>query len=361
MWVGTLRGDSGHCELCGGLIGDTAYTVQDKVTEEKKMICHDCLTSTTLCFICGLPVKTNPTSLPDGRTLCARDAKTAVLDDDRAREICFETRDNLDRLFSRFLSFPATNVTVGIVDRVTLQTLFKFAGRDHECPNVWGFLETKTNHGRLEQQISLLSALPVGSFKATCAHEYGHAWLNQHLSAARRKHLNQDANEGFCELIAYLLMDSQHEEAAKKQIRLNAYTRGQIHSFLDAERLYGFNDVVDWMKYGTDDRLKSDEPARVRAIEGPPRPNPPAPSRVFVGTEPSPVPEALTLKGISGTSARPMALINDHTFEVNEEAKVRVGRTNVIIRCLAIHGDVVRIRIAGSGDERQLRLRQPAP
>jgi hypothetical protein len=42
---------------------------------------------------------------------------------------------------------------------------------------------------------------------------------------------------------------------------------------------------------------------------------------------------------------------------VNEEGKVRVGRTNVAIRCLAIRQDSVRIRIVGSGEERELRLK----
>lgn len=360
VWGSRLLGDPGHCELCGGVIGDMVYTVHDKVTEEKKLVCHDCITCTTLCFICGLPVRTSGTDLPDGRTICARDAKAAVLNEERAKEICLETRDSLDRLFSRFLAFPSTNLTVGIVDRVTLQGMFKFAGNDYECPNVWGYLQTTTNHGQLEHKMSLLSALPIGLFKATCAHEYGHAWLNEHLSAERRKKLSQDATEGFCELTAYLLMDSQNEEAAKKQIRLNAYTRGQVHVFIEAERRYGFNDVVDWMKYGTEDRLKAEDPGGVRVIEAPRHRPPPAASSLIANPEPTPVPNVLALKGISGTRTRPLALINDHTFEVNEEAGVRVGASNVTIRCLAIREDAVRIRLKGSGEEQELRLRQTA-
>ena len=49
--------------------------------------------------------------LPDGRYLCARDAKTVVLKADDARQICGQVKDDLDRLFSRFTSFP-TNVDV---------------------------------------------------------------------------------------------------------------------------------------------------------------------------------------------------------------------------------------------------------
>ncbi len=360
VWTTPALADTGRCELCGGVIGDTVYTVQDKVTGEKKLICHDCLVLSRVCFICGLPAKTNYTELPDGRILCARDAKTAVLDEGEAKRICRETRDSLDRLFSRFMAFPETNVTVAVVDRVNLQELFKFAGHDYECPNVWGYLETKTNHARLEHRLSLLSALPLGSFKATCAHEYSHAWLNENLSGERKKTLSQDANEGFCELVSYLLMDSQNDEAVKKQIRLNAYTRGQIHLFLEAERRFGFNDIVDWMKYGTDGRLKSEDLGRVRAIETPRPPVRKAASLALAGAEPAAAPDILVLKGISGSRARPLALINDSTFEVNEEGKVRVGRTNVIIRCLAIREGAVRIRIVSSGEEQELRLKQAA-
>ena len=247
LLAGRLLADSDRCAVCGNPLAGRVFTVQDSVTEEKKQICPDCAALTTVCFICGLPVKTNYTSLPDGRVICARDARTAVLDEQDAQRVCREAKNSLDRLFSRFLEFPETNVTVTIVDRVHLQELFKFAGRDYVCPNVWGYTETKTNRRHIEHHISLLSALPLASFKATCAHEYAHTWLNENLSEARKQSLSRDANEGFCELVSYRLMEAQNEAAQKKLILSNAYTRGQIHLFLEAERLYGFNDIVDWM------------------------------------------------------------------------------------------------------------------
>src|SRR2546429_7163319 len=47
-------------------------------------------------------------------------AKNAVLNDDEAKRVYEEVQDALARLFSRFLSFPATNVNTAIVDRVDL-------------------------------------------------------------------------------------------------------------------------------------------------------------------------------------------------------------------------------------------------
>ena len=51
---------------------------------------------------------------------------------------------------------------------------------------------------------------------------------------------------------------------------------------------------------------------------------------------PTAVPNRLTLKGISGAPGHRFALINDRTLEKNEEGKVRVGKTNVVVRCLDI-------------------------
>ena len=234
---GRLLADSDHCAVCGGLFGARVYTVEDQVTGQKVQVCSDCATLSTVCFICGLPAKTNYTQLPDGRILCARDARTAVLDEAEARRICRETKDSLDRLFSRFLDFPDTNVTVAIVDRVHLQELFKFAGHDYVCPNVWGYLETKTNRGRSQHKHQPLerrcrsrasrrpspTSTPMPGSMRTCP-------------SKRKQSLSRDANEGFCELVSYRLMDSQNEEGQKSLIQLNAYTRGQIHLFLEAEQ-----------------------------------------------------------------------------------------------------------------------------
>jgi hypothetical protein len=201
-----------------------------------------------------------------------------------------------------------------------------------------------------------LSGLPLASFQATIAHEYTHAWINENLSAKRKQGLSQDANEGFCELVSYRLMDSQNEEAQKRLIKLNAYTRGQIHLFLEAEQTYGMNDMVDWMKYGTADRLAADDLRRIHDVELPSLAAGPATNLPAYGLKFASIPDTLVLKGISWVQPRPVAMINNRTLGVNEQGRVRVGKTNVVIRCLAIRPDAVRIQIIGSGEERELRL-----
>jgi hypothetical protein len=145
-----------------------------------------------------------------------------------------------------------------------------------------------------------------------------------------------------------------------RSTRPNAYTRGQIHLFLEAERLYGFNDIVDWMKYGTDDRLVGDDLRRVRTVDLPRTATRPATNSPAFSPAPPVAPNVLLLRGVlwaSGSQEQPLAIINNRTLGVNEEGKVRVGKTNLTIRCLAIQQDSVRIRIVGSGEERELRLK----
>jgi hypothetical protein len=347
---------SNKCAICGNDIGEVTYIVVDKVTEEKKHICLECSKLPHDCFICGLPVKRDFTELPDGRVLCERDVKNAVLDDDEARKICDDVNEALDRLLVRFVTFPGTNVETSIVDRVNLQALFKVPGNDYECPNILGYTQSRTNFNRIVHQISLISGLPRAELKSVCAHELSHAWVFENVPGARKKTLSRDAHEGFCELVAYKLMNSEEDEEQKAQIRRNRYTRGQIDLLIEADQRYGFNDIVDWMKYGIDSALHGDDLNRVRNVEIPstkPRKSTPLPIYARAPAQP---PNSLVLKGITWNQNRPLAVINDRTFAPKEIGGIQFGRTNAVIRCISINQTSVRIQFVASGEERELKL-----
>ena len=72
---------------------------------------------------------------------------------------------------------------------------------------------------------------------------------------------------------------------------------------------------------------------------------------------PTPEPPTLLLRGIFWIKNQPVALINDQTLAVDESRKVRLGTTNVLVRCLAITDESVRVRILDSGDERELKMK----
>jgi hypothetical protein len=68
-----------------------------------------------------------------------------------------------------------------------------------------------------------------------------------------------------------------------------------------------------------------------------------------------PVVVELELKGISGAANRRLAIINNRTFEANEEGAVSTTSGPVRITCKEIKDDSVRVLV--NGQERTLRLR----
>jgi hypothetical protein len=272
-----------------------------------------------------------------------------------AERISAQIKDDLDRLFSRFTEFPA-NVDVTVIDRIDVDSMFSQVGNDFESPNLLGCIHPDTANQITRYKMRLMTGLPLAELKATCAHEYTHAWVGENVPKERRARLGRDAEEGFCELVAYMLMDSQREEGQKKFILQNHYTRGQIDLFIEAEKRYGFDQVLDWMKYGETgqleaghvDQLRDVKMPSAKSVAGSPaiygRTNPPAPTRVII-----------KLDGIMWGS-RPVAIINGRSFLANDLNPVKVGGTNVNIRCLGIQKTSVRIQNVDSGKEQELRL-----
>jgi hypothetical protein len=202
----------------------------------------------------------------------------------------------------------------------------------------------------------LMTGLPLAELKATCAHEYSHAWVGENVPKERRARLGRDAEEGFCELVAYLLMDSQQEEAQKKFILQNHYTRGQIDLFIEAEKRYGFDQVLDWMKYGETGQLEAGHVDQLRDVKMPSAKSVSGSSAIYGRTNtPAPARVIIKLDGIMWGN-RPVAVINGHSFLVHDLNPVKVGGTNVNIRCLGIQKTSVRIQNVDSGKEQELSL-----
>lgn len=63
----------------------------------------------------------------------------------------------------------------------------------------------------------------------------------------------------------------------------------------------------------------------------------------------------LKLNGISGTVEHRLAIVNNRTFEADEEGAVSTASGRVLIRCLEIKPDSVRLLV--NGQERTLHLR----
>jgi hypothetical protein len=363
------------CAVCGKEIPGTVYLIKDDVTGAQKMVCSNCIVLPR-CFQCGLPVNDSGLALPDGRHLCPRDAKTAVLDTDTARRICEDTHDNLDRLFSRFTSFP-TNVDVLIIDRVDVDAEFDTIGHTFESPDVLGWTDIKTNTNEGRFKVGLLSGQTAAHLKAICAHELSHTWAAVNVPHKRHTRLGRDAEEGFCEMVAYLLMEAQHEEEQQKFILRNPYTRGQVQLFIEAEKRYGFDEVLDWMKFGTAAQLEAHHPEEIRDVEmsaeknvadnqateirlksngtNPPAPVPaPAPTSTnSPASTPSLEPAGIRLQGILWGKP-PSAIINGRTIFASDRFKLKIDGKETNFRCLEIRKKSVRIENTDSGKQDEI-------
>ena len=339
-----------RCVVCQKNITQRVYLFTNPYAADKQPVCSACAQLDTTCSICMLPVRGGFTKLPDGRLLCANDTKEAVLTQD-ADEIYRDVKRDLFRMFAGHV-LPDKNVTVEIAGRNELERLVRTQRFPHDKNVTLGVTETRGKRDQLEHRIHILSGLRKSRVAAVCAHEYTHAWLQENVVAGRK--LDTDTIEGFCELIAFKLVSERNDAVEKKIILNNSYTSGQIHSLVKAEDRYRFPEIVKWMKDGVDDKVDFGNTARVLVRNSDNDPIQVA----WQPVKPTAVPDTLVLRGISGTSQRRFALVNDTTLEKGEQAKVRVGSSNVVVRCVEISDSSVVLTVNGASQPTQLVLKR---
>jgi hypothetical protein len=340
-----------RCVVCQNQIAERVYLFTNPYASEKQTVCSGCAQLTSTCAICTLPVRGAFIKLPDGRFLCERDAKEAVLTHDALDEIYREVKRDLFRMLAGNI-LPDKNVTIELAGRTDLDRLSRSQRFPHDKSVTLGLTDTRGRTGAFEHRIYILGGLRKSRVAAVCAHEYTHAWLHENVVAGRK--LDSDTVEGFCELVAFKLVSDRNDTAEKKIILDNSYTSGQIHSLVKAEDRYRFPEIVKWMKDGVDDKVDLGNTARVLV-----RKNDDQTTQVaWRPAKPTAVPDTLILRGISGTPQRRFALVNDATLEKGEQAKVRVGSSNVVVRCLEISNASVVLSVNGASEPTQLSLKR---
>ena len=340
--------ESNKCFVCGEVLKNGFYWLTSPSLPDKVALCIPCHNCPGRCVVCQLPMRANARKLDDGRVLCDRDWKAAVFSPRDAEHIFREAQREVMAMLSGAGVLPDRNIAVSLVNGNELTRIRREkSGSDYALQ---GLTHTRMRGREFQHSVYLLNGLAATRLAAISAHEYAHTWLNENIPAARK--LEGNTVEGFCELIAYKLMDQRHEELEKKVILANTYTQGQIHALIQAENNHQFARVLDWMKSGVDSSILGGETARSLAAN-----KESVPELNWVQAPPTPVPDTLMLKGISGTSARRFALINDRTLTRNEQGRVRVGQTNLFLRCLEITDRSVLIQIKGSAARTELFLR----
>ena len=339
-----------QCAMCQAELGQKAYLFANPYLPEKPQpVCGDCAQRPP-CSICTFPVHNPRVKFEDGRLLCAQDAKDAVLRPADLENVFREVKSDLFKMLAGNV-LPDKNISIELVTRAQLDYLVRAVKGTHDKNPAMGLTQTRHKDGQFEHRIHVLIGLRKSRAAAVCAHEYTHAWLHENLTGGRI--LNNDTVEGFCELVALKLMTDRGETVERKAILDNTYTAGQIHSFVKAEDRYRFYEVVKWIKEGVDAHVDGRQTDRVLV-----RNRPEALPAAWQSVKATTVPDTLILRGISGTPQRRFALVNDATLQKGEEAKVRVGTSNVVVRCVEISDASVTLSIQGNSEPTRLFLKQ---
>lgn len=341
------------CPVCGNRFGTSIYRYTRTGSNEKLLVCSNCVKLDTTCYICGIPVLNKVMKLADGRLLCDDDAKRVVLTQDEAAAIFEDVKREVQGILSRVGSLPHHNVKVTLEAKARLDKTGANIISTHDDRLLMGLTRSVgTEAGRMEHSVFLLHGLTKERLMAVSAHEYGHAWLHENV----HRKLNQDAVEGFCEWIAYKVIEPKKLAVETKALLDSDYSKGQVQAFIAAEKQHGFYRVIQWVKLGLTPEIEAQHLERMLQL----REQEATPSEELLKfAAPAPLRPAstnLVLKGLSGTAKRRFAMINDGTFLANEQGKVRLGESNVVLRVLEIRNDSVIVHVTGETAPRTLTL-----
>jgi hypothetical protein len=187
------------------------YTLDAISDEQSIVVCHHCQETAPRCDVCGAPMATSHTRLPDGRRTCFQCHQTAVYDSTLAQA-----------LFERVAGVVTDQLGLGLnvgaeFTLVDDQHLHRLAAdvapapqapgenradespakRPHQDPDnrIVGLFVRK-GHRRV---MYVVSGLPRILLIQTIAHEWAHAWQGENCPLLQ----NNVVREGFAEWAAY--------------------------------------------------------------------------------------------------------------------------------------------------------------
>lgn len=347
------------CEVCRLTKAGNFYILKNKFYKRDFLICKSCHDLDDRCDICRLPVLTNAgLRLADRRVFCPEHAKTVVMDENKAADIFAQSKDEVMDLVRQYPPLPHLNIKFHLVTREDFVREYRRTPGIDDPYQLLGLTITRPDkEQKLQHDIYVVHGLTEETFLATCAHEYAHAWHNERETPTRQLH--KDTREGLCEWLSHKVVAKRGLKSEMARIEESTYTRGQVNAFLAAEKEYSFYKLVRWITDGVDSWIDGDKLQRVLVWrDGSQEAEEPAATVNWVQAKAPPAPQKLLLKGLSGAGARRFALINDATLGMGEEGKVRIGASNVIVRCISIQDNSVRVQVRGENSPRTLQLGQ---
>lgn len=301
-------------------------------------VCEICADLPTRCSLCGLPIKDKFGKTSDGRFICKFDLPNTVQSEAEAQRMFEDVHNGLYRLTSGELKLKNTSVAVSLFDIDYWN--FKDGNPVPETMRRLGFSQSRSTGDTLTHSVVLLSGQLKSDTVSVCAHEFMHLWINE--NKARDRVIEEDTLEALCELTAYKWVVSIEDLNAQQKILENSYTHGKTKILIGLETDYGFPAILDWVKRGTNAVIDS----RTLSQLGSPRiESIPATNWMVRVQEPL---QTLKLMGILGSKTNRSALINNRRFSEKDEKELMIGSRTVLVKCLEIKSESVRISVAGT-------------
>ncbi|MEO5952917.1 MAG: protein DA1 [Chloroflexia bacterium] len=205
------------CASCGLQVGTQAFMLEG----ETRVYCRHCFEERPRCDTCGAPVGAHYWNRTDGRKLCDRCQTTVVSDRKQAEALYDGVRATLMRLLGVTLRKPcglqlvSRGQLLGLIAKSSLYSLD--AESKDRC---FGLFIREGKH----RAIFVEYALPQIVLLEVMAHEYAHAWQNEHC----RMELDPEIQEGFAEWMTYKLLQGWNckKRMERMKRRDDIYGRG---------------------------------------------------------------------------------------------------------------------------------------
>jgi len=309
-------------------------------------VCEICAELPNRCSLCGLPIKDVFSKTPDGRFICKYDLPQTIKSEAEVQHLFEKVHNGLYRLTAGALKLKYSNIAVSLFD----VDYWNYQNGNPVPENLrrLGFSQTRPTGDTLTHSVVLLSGQFKSDTESVCAHEFMHLWINE--NKARNRNIEQDTLEGLCELTAYKWCVFKEDAAQQAKILENNYTHGKIKILVGLEKDYGFQAILEWIERGTNavvdaQSLSQLGSPKIDAIAGA--------NWAARVQEPA---QTLRLLGVIGSKTNRCALINNRSFFENDEKELALASGTVLVKCLEIRTDTVRISVAGINEPMTLTI-----
>jgi len=307
-------------------------------------ICRECYAIERRCWICGLPASKNFIKMADGRFICRREARNAVVKEDDVQQLFQRTRNAVKRMTRGYMNLRSPKINVEIFS----QPVWDPDGTKSALHRQ-GLATTRMVGESFHHNVMLISGLVNTNLIGVSAHEFTHLWINENRGDHR---IEPQTMEAICEMVAYKLAQTYRHHNYMQEIRQNPYTEGRAARLLPLVERYGLKALLRWVIEGQGETPSAKDLARLRSVRAaatasmsnsgassgsPLYSNAPQAARKK--------PKELELKGVIGSPGNYTAMISGAMFRAGETRTVKLEGRSVRVKCIKIEKRAVTLEV----------------